>query len=1121
MQSSSVKSEMYPIWTVSLFTLFGCVDPVTTYNGLDYKGPLSKVIYGICLYCGYVMLMSISSISSVVGSRAIVLLTAITFIKGFHRSMALVEQSRMRELVQAAYCYNGEACVLRYDYHLPASSSSSIEEFFYSRRSEVVVDFPTMGNFRKFYLKKGTDDAVFLPDVDQLLREKEDELRPCYDACVAYCLSHNLQCHFLGLAGDGEQKRELILKGIDYSRALKLVEIELAFIYEVFFSGNAFLHYYQAKTASLWILASLTGICFVGVGAAIPKTMSSHRTHTGPDGCTNVVGTTTADLVITFFILASLAVLQLVQLIRCWTSNWARLAIVCAYSRNKKKEANKEEHYQTPYRRACWLELKSFVATSTNWFDKYLWQDKLGQYSIKMLSDEARKRPTLIKSWVRRKRVDTRSHVGRRCGVRLVKMLGLNYIWRVVWDLLGRDPNKRGAIRLDGDVKASVISFLNRIGTDILDGNWLNFHDNPHIEAFLPYSRAYESEGKSMESRYRMCLMMWYAVTWYCELAEQEQEAAQNGPSPAAEGKGCWGTSVSYMKKAAEAVVGCFKKVAIGRGGEEEGNQNKHRRVANALSKYCAYLTVSVPELLPGLALDMRTSYDTFVEVAREAQDKDELLNIIVNGYGGAFDPSFGEAPLVAMTRSRDRWKTLAEVWVRMLVYAAPYGNKEVHMRQLSQGGEFITHLWALLYHLRIREWKQPDSLHHVATIDDAQRIYAELFQDNGSALTQQAFVVALLDSPFGSYRDELAAASELDKRVNFYLTTRPEIAEYLRIDVAAKLPSLVLLKKEREELITSYDGEFKRYAIADFVSANKLPLVTTLTSRTVSSVKDHPIQKLIILLVVASEYSKFLPLFTEAAKSFKGKLLFVFVERDNKQAEEAANELLFRVPSIWQGNTVFAYTTEDKLAFPFDGVVSLHTIKKFARDFIENKLCISEPVPESNDGDVKTVVGKNMDQIVLDESKDVLLVIAMRSDPWSGTTLDHAYTKLAEYLRGIDSLVIAKMNGNTNRHLHVKLNHVDTDRFIVLFYPAGKKRFEPITFNGKPTIEGLYQFIKKHAGNHMEPISMLEETSSEDGGTTNDDIEEDMSLDNESISTFGEMGLEDGGSTKDEIEKN
>jgi hypothetical protein len=151
MQSSSVKSEMYPIWTVSLFALFGCVDPVSSYNGLDYKGPLSKLVYGICLYCGYVLLMSISSISSVLGNAAIGLLTAVTFIKGFHRSMALVQQSIMRNfLAEGAGSLYGETCVLRCKYHLPtdlerreysSSSEKGRQGSYYSRRSEKIVDF--------------------------------------------------------------------------------------------------------------------------------------------------------------------------------------------------------------------------------------------------------------------------------------------------------------------------------------------------------------------------------------------------------------------------------------------------------------------------------------------------------------------------------------------------------------------------------------------------------------------------------------------------------------------------------------------------------------------------------------------------------------------------------------------------------------------------------------------------------------------------------------------------------------------------------------------------------------------------------------------------------------------
>jgi uncharacterized membrane protein len=120
MQSSSVKSEMYPIWTVSLFSLFGCIDPVTTYNGMDYKGPLTKVVYGICLNCGYVLLMSISTIANAVGNAAIVTLCAITFIQGFHRSsFALVQQNRSRDTVHVFNTYVGGAHIFRKDEQPP------------------------------------------------------------------------------------------------------------------------------------------------------------------------------------------------------------------------------------------------------------------------------------------------------------------------------------------------------------------------------------------------------------------------------------------------------------------------------------------------------------------------------------------------------------------------------------------------------------------------------------------------------------------------------------------------------------------------------------------------------------------------------------------------------------------------------------------------------------------------------------------------------------------------------------------------------------------------------------------------------------------------------------------
>ncbi|RCV04424.1 hypothetical protein SETIT_1G000400v2 [Setaria italica] len=351
-----------------------------------------------------------------------------------------------------------------------------------------------------------------------------------------------------------------------------------------------------------------------------------------------------------------------------------------------------------------------------------------------------------------------------------------------------------------------------------------------------------------------------------------------------------------------------------------------------------------------------------------------------------------------------------------------------------------------------IVEWinkKLGPGVQNITTVDDAQRI---LTGDDKA-------VLAFLDSLSGADSDELAAASRLEDTVNFYQTSSPDVAKLFHIDPAAKRPSVVLLKKEEEKL-TFFDGEFKASAIADFVSANKLPLVTTLTQETSASIFGNPIKKQILLFAVANKSSKFLPIFKEAAKSFKGKLLFVFVERDNEEVgEPVAN--YFGITGL--ETTVLAYTgNEDARKFFLDGELSLDAIKDFAESFLEDKLTPfykSEPVPESNDGDVKIVVGKNLDLIVLDESKDVLLEIYA---PWCGhcQSLEPIYNKLAKHLRGIGSLVIAKMDGTTNEHPRAKPDGYPT----ILFYPAGKKSFEPITFEGDRTVVEMYKFIKKHA---------------------------------------------------------
>ncbi|GLT72756.1 hypothetical protein SLA2020_446610 [Shorea laevis] len=58
------------------------------------------------------------------------------------------------------------------------------------------------------------------------------------------------------------------------------------------------------------------------------------------------------------------------------------------------------------------------------------------------------------------------------------------------------------------------------------------------------------------------------------------------------------------------------------------------------------------------------------------------------------------------------RWKILADFWADMMLFVAPSDDVTAHAEHLTTGGEFVTHLWALLSHAGIL--KRDSSAHHV-----------------------------------------------------------------------------------------------------------------------------------------------------------------------------------------------------------------------------------------------------------------------------------------------------------------------------------------------------------------------------------------------------------------------
>ncbi|CAF2365852.1 unnamed protein product [Brassica napus] len=341
-------------------------------------------------------------------------------------------------------------------------------------------------------------------------------------------------------------------------------------------------------------------------------------------------------------------------------------------------------------------------------------------------------------------------------------------------------------------------------------------------------------------------------------------------------------------------------------------------------------------------------------------------------------------------------------------------------------------------------------SVYNLTTLDDAEKVLT-----SGNKV-----VLGYLNSLVGVEHDQLAAASKAEDDVNFYQTVNPDVAKMFHIDPESKRPALVLVKRE-EEKISHFDGEFVKSGLVSFVSANKLPLVTVFTPESSQEIFESAIKKQLLLFATEKGSEKVLQEFEEAAKLFKGKLIFVSVDVDNEDYGKPVAEY-FGVSSSNAPKLVAFIGNEDPQKYYFEGEIKSDKIKTFGEEFLNDKLkpfYKSDPIPEKNDGDVKIVVGDNFDEIVLDESKDVLLEVYA---PWCGhcQALEPMYNKLAKHLRSIDSIVIAKMDGTTNEHPKAKAEGFPT----ILFFPAGNKTSEPITVDADRTVVAFYKFLRKHA---------------------------------------------------------
>ncbi|XP_067914550.1 protein disulfide-isomerase [Heterodontus francisci] len=314
-----------------------------------------------------------------------------------------------------------------------------------------------------------------------------------------------------------------------------------------------------------------------------------------------------------------------------------------------------------------------------------------------------------------------------------------------------------------------------------------------------------------------------------------------------------------------------------------------------------------------------------------------------------------------------------------------------------------------------------------------------------------------------------LQAAEAFDE-VPFGITSEADI--FTKYDV--KKDGVVLFKKF-DEGRNIYDGEVTKEDIIEFIKNNQLPLVIEFTEQTAPKIFGGDIKTHMLLFIPKSSpsFQDNLNNFKKAAESFKGKILFIYIDsevEDNQRVLEFFGLKKEECPAIR------LITLEEEMTKykPESEDITVENVKNFCNQFLGGKLkphLMSQDVPEDWDKTaVKVLVGKNFEEVAFDETKDVFVEFYA---PWCGhcKQLAPIWESLGEKYKDNNKIVIGKMDATANEIESVKIHSFPT----LKFFPASPER-TIIDFNGERTLESFVKFL---------------ESGGKDGGAVDEDLED------------------------------
>lgn len=365
---------------------------------------------------------------------------------------------------------------------------------------------------------------------------------------------------------------------------------------------------------------------------------------------------------------------------------------------------------------------------------------------------------------------------------------------------------------------------------------------------------------------------------------------------------------------------------------------------------------------------------------------------------------------------------------------------------------------------------------------------------DVKTAKKEEVAVIGYFKEFSGKDHDDFESTASKTDDAAFFKTTDEKLASSLGL---SKHGFALLRNHEGFDPVTisaedhdSFKSGSTEEKLTAFILAEKLPLFLAFNNANSGKIFNSGISNQIIVVApsdtLKADASLRKDIEASAAKT-RGKVVWVTSPADDESAAPIIN--FFGLDKDAKDPQVVGFQSEGgkKFSFPDEEKISVDALVKFAEAVVDGtapRKTKSAAVPkEPTDEGVTVVVGSTFESIVKDPKKDVLLEVYA---PWCGhcKALAPTYVKLAKRFEGVDSVVIAKMDGTENEHPELEVQGFPT----ILFFPA-EENASAVTYSGGRELKDFTKFIKENAKVEYELPKKSDDAKEEEASDSHDEL--------------------------------